>query len=304
VERINFKLLVALSVMIEQKNITRAAEKLNISQSALSRQLSHLREYFKDELLVREGHDYCLTDLALELKPKIEAILDQVDGLKNTEVFDPATCTKAFTFSSTDYVAGFIFPDVITQLSSQAPHINLTFKQWQSDWISQLGTMSIDFVTTMISEVPENLYGIKLGCDRPVVLMAINHPLNEKDVSCTEDILPYPFIRISAGGDKDGFFDDHLSRLGIKRRIAYEVPFYSAAFKACASTHMLLIVPEHIAINAASHYPLTWRSIDFLDLPKHEYYLLWHSVHHQDKPHKWLRETIASVFKISNFSIR
>ena len=301
-ERINLNLLRALNVLLEQRNVTRAAEQLHLSQSAMSRQLGQLRDYFDDELLVREGADYLLSALAQKLKPSVQSIVFQVDNLRDETQLEPENCQRQFTFSSTDYVANFIFPDVIRAIREKAPKIDIAYRQWQPDWIGQLGTLPIDFAATMTSEPPENLYGIHLGKDNPVVLMADTHPLSAiSDISLSK-ILEFSFIRITAGGDKDSFLDRLLDRKGLKRRVAYEVPFYTSAFSVCASSDMLLIVPRHIAENATRAHSLLWRELDMEGLPQHDYYLLWHSIHHHDKAHCWLRELIAGVMKDSIFS--
>lgn len=303
-ERINLKLLRALNVLIEHRNITRAAEQLYLSQSAMSRQLAQLREYFNDELLVREGSDYYLTAFAQQLKPRVQSIISQVDDLRSEDAFEPGECQRKFTFSSTDYVANFIFPDVVNSIRMKAPRIDISYRQWHPDWLKNLGSLPIDFVSTMAFEVPENLYGICLGADSPVIMMSSAHPLTTREIMSLDEILDFPFIRVTAGGDKDSFMDRLLENQSLTRRIAYEVPFFTSAFNICSTTEMLLIVPRHIAKNAARVHSLTWKELDIENLPGHQYYLLWHSIHHHDKAHRWVRELIASVMKMSNFSIQ
>ncbi|WP_152662853.1 LysR family transcriptional regulator [Halomonas sp. HG01] len=301
-ERINLNLLRALNALLEHRNVTRAAEKLNISQSAMSRQLGQLRTYFDDEILIREGGDYLLSALAQELKPSIQSIVSQVDNLRNETQKEPEKYQRSFTFSSTDYVANFIFPDVIKAIQAKAPGIDIHYRQWQPDWINQLGSLPIDFASTMTSAPPENLYGIHLGQDHPVVLMKKSHPLSSmSDISLPKP-LEFPFIRITAGGDKDGFFDTHLEKKGLKRRVAVETPFFTSAFNICESSEMLVIVPRHIAENARKIHAVSWRELGMDDLPQHEYYLLWHSIHHHDQAHRWLRELIAEIMEDSIFS--
>lgn len=301
-ERINLNLLRALNVLLEQRNVTRAAEQLHISQSAMSRQLGQLRAYFDDELLVREGGDYLLSALAQELKPSVHSIVSQVENLRHETQIEPEKCQRKFTFSSTDYVANFIFPDVIRAIHAKAPRIDISYRQWQPDWIDQLGSLPIDFASTMISTPPENLHGIHLGHDYPVVLMSESHPLAQMQNVSSSKLIEYSFIRITAGGDKDSFLDTFLESQGLARRVAFEVPFYTSAFNVCERSNMLFIVPRHIADNARKVHAVLWKELEIDRLPQHEYYLLWHSIHHHDKTHRWLRELIADVMKDSIFS--
>lgn len=303
-ERLNLNLLRSLAVLLEQRNVTHAAEQLHLTQSAMSRQLAQLRDYFNDPLLVREGNDYLLTALAQRLKPRLQSIIAQLDGLRDDSQFNPLQCQRSFTFASTDYVANFIFPDVITHLCSQAPGINLEYRIWQTDWLNSLGSLPIDFTTTMVSEVPDNLYGIHLGSDEPVLLMGSLHPLLRQETLTLNDLLAYPYVRISSGGDKDSFFDHHLRQQGHKRRINYEVPFYTSAFNVISRTSLLLIVPRHIAFNASRVHAVSWREMPIDGRPTHDYYLLWHSIHHHDPAHRWTRELIAGIVRDSIFSPR
>ena len=301
-ERINLNLLRALNVLLEQRNVTRAAEQLHISQSAMSRQLGQLRSYFDDELLVREGGNYLLSALAQKLKPSINSIISEVDSLRQEAQIEPEKCQRKFTFSSTDYVANFIFPDVIRAIKAKAPRIDISYRQWHPDWIDQLGSLPIDFASTMIPKPPENLHGIRLGHDYPVVVMSVNHPLSSMKSISSSQLMKFSFIRVTSGGDKDSFLDTFLASQNLERRVAFEVPFYTSAFNVCESSDMLFILPRHIAENASKEHAILWKELEIDRLPRHEYYLLWHSIHHHDESHRWLRELIGNVMKDSIFS--
>lgn len=301
-ERLNLNLLRALAVLLEQRNVTRAANELRLTQSAISRQLAQLREYFSDPLLVREGNDYLLTARAQQLKPRLQDLLTQIDSLREEEAFDPALCSRRFAFACTDYVANFMFPDVLSALHSGPNSIDLSYKIWQSEWLDSLGSRPVDFAATMIKKVPDNLYGIHLGDDEPVFLMQSGHALTQLSEVDLESLLDYPFISITSGGDKDSFFDIELNRLHKQRRIAYEVPFYASAFNVLVKTQMLLIVPRHIAKKACEFYDLIWRDLPLDQVPEHNYYLLWHSVHQHDGAHRWVREMIADLMYRSIYS--
>lgn len=297
---LNLNLLRALSVLLQERHVTRSAEQLCLTQSAMSRQLASLREHFNDPLLVREGSDYLLTARAQQLRPQVEAILNQVGLLQEVPAFDPASCQRRFCFACTDYVAQFIFPEVLDQLQHQAPGIDIEYRIWQPGLIGQLGSLPVDLASTMGNQIPEGLYSVPLGQDRPVCLMAADHPLADSQPSL-ESLLAWPFVQISSGGDKDSFVDRELKVLGLSRRIRLSVPFFSAGFSAVAKSRMLLVVPEHIAHHAATLYALNFCQLP-LPLPEHQYHLLWHSVHHHDPAHRWLRELFARVMRASIYS--
>ncbi|WP_419812096.1 LysR family transcriptional regulator [Bacterioplanoides sp.] len=300
-ERLNLNLLRALVVLLEARNVTQAAHQLHLTQSAMSRQLSQLRDYFSDPLLVREQNDYLLSAKAKQLLPKVQAILADVDNLKQ-ETFHPATCQRRFRFACTDYVAQYIFPAVIQRLQREAPGIDLIYEVWKPEQITQLGHLPLDMVSTTLSVLPEGLHSIYLGQDNPVCLMTAQHPLINSEALALPQLADYPFVRLNSGGDKDSFLDKSLEQQGLSRRVLFEVPFFSAAFEVVANSECLMILPEHIAHAVMKQHPLTYRPLS-LPVPENHYHLCWHELHDKDPAHAWLRECIGDEMSRSMYSV-
>ena len=304
VQQLNLNLLGSLLALLQERNVSGAALVLHVSQSALSRQLAQLRDYFADPLLVRVGNGYVLTPKAEQLLPRVQTLVNQFQDLRQSEVFDPSQCQRRFRFAATDYVANFIFPEIMPLLQQQAPLMDIEFHQWQSPSLHTMASNQIELATTMLPMLPERLHGVHLGSDRPTLLMSSAHPLLavvETKLS-VQSMLDYSFVHLSAGGDKDSFFDQWLCAQGHQRRIAYQVPFFSAAFKVLECTQYLLVVPEHIAYNACQQYNLQQCALPLSNLPQHDYFLFWHEMHDADAGHTWLRELLATTIKSSIFS--
>ncbi|WP_421866570.1 LysR family transcriptional regulator [Motiliproteus sp.] len=300
-ERLNLNLLRALATLLEEKNVTQASVRLHLTQSAMSRQLAQLRDYFDDPLLIREGNSYHLSARAIELLPRVQSILSQADGLRQLSHFDPASCDRQFSFACTDYVAQFIFPHILNRLQREAPGISFSYELWKPQSLSRLGQLPLDFVSTTISTLPANLQSIFLGKDQPVCLMAAKHPLATEARPSLDALLAYPFVRVNSGGDKDSFFERALESQGLSRQILFEVPFFSAAFQVVAQGRALMILPAHIARNAANALPLSYCELP-LALPEHHYHLCWHLKHDRDPAHGWVRNCIADEIKASMYS--
>lgn len=300
-QQLNLNLLSSLLALLQERNVSRAALLLHVSQSALSRQLAHLRDYFADPLLVWVGNGYVLTPKAEQLLPRIQALVNQLQDLRQSEVFDPSQCQRRFRFAATDYVANFIFPEIMPLLQQQAPLMDIEFHQWQSQSLHTMASNQIELATSMMPMLPEQLNGVHLGSDRPALLMCKQHPLLGQALSL-EKILAYGFVHLSAGGDKGSFFDQCLSEQGLQRRIAYQVPFFSSAFQVLEGTDYLLVVPAHIAHNACQQYNLQQCALPLANLPQHDYFLFWHEMHAADAGHTWLREVLAETIKESIFS--
>ncbi|MCV6590581.1 MAG: LysR family transcriptional regulator [Marinobacterium sp.] len=301
---LNLNLLKALAVLLQERHVTRSAERLCLTQSAMSRQLAALRSHFDDALLVREGNDYLLTARARQLRPQLEDILGRIDQLQQLPAFDPTDCQRRFCFACTDYVAQFILPELLRCLQREAPGVDLEYRMWQPQWLDHLGTLSVDLASTMGEVFPSGIHTLPLGSDQPVCLMSADHPLLTAEITALVQLTAYPFVQVSSGGDKDSFFDRVLTEAGLQRRILLSVPFFSAAFSALAQSEMLLIVPAHIARQAAKLYPLQALPVPLagLELPDHHYHLLWHSIHEHDPAHRWVREKMAKVIRQSIYS--
>jgi DNA-binding transcriptional LysR family regulator len=297
--QLNLNLLRALHALLTCANVTHAAAQLNVTQSAMSRNLSLLRDHLGDPLLIREGTRYLLTDRAKQLLPRLHSLMFDIKELFSEEKFDPAGCRRSFVMASSDYVAQYIFPSIVDAIHRVAPQIQLHYRMMEPPMLEKLGTLPVDLVATLVPESPENLYGRHLGSDYPVCAMAENHPLAGKKLTL-EGLTDFPHLCITGGGDKDSFLDRYLAEHGRKRNISVTVPFFSSAFQILARSQMLLTIPLHIAVNARRHFPITHQEFP-MSVPTEQYYLLWHGIHHNDPAHRWLREQILSPLMNSTY---
>lgn len=299
---INLNLLRALSVLLDECHVSRAAERLHITQSAVSRQLAQLRTLFDDPLLVRDGNQLVPTPRALVIKKRLDRMFSEVDNLLADAPFQPHNWRQEFVFSSSDYVAQYIVPSVVSVLTDQAPNLNLTYKLWDPDYLDQLHTNGIDLASTMLPRQPEYVSSVLIGEDKSVLLMRQGHPLADKGAVSMEDMLAHPHLKVTGGGDKDTSTDVVLNALGHTRRVALKVPFFTAAVNALQSSHYLMVVPEHIAINLSRDASLLYRPLPF-DTASHLYWLIWHPKYDLDPAHQWMREVVLSAMRTSPYSI-
>lgn len=296
--RLNLNQLRTLHTLLEERNLTKAANRLLLTQSAISKQLSQLRDYFDDPLLIREGNFYWLSARAEEILPKLQHILAGIDSLNEDDQFNPAECKRQFRFACTDYVAQFIFPRIVQRLAREAPDIDIAYEMMKPEWMPYLNKQHIDLVAMVNMPVPDNVQSLSLGEDGSVCMMAKGHALATVKQPSLEQLLDYPFAVITSGGDKSSFFDRYLETRGLHRRVFIQVPFYLPAFEIVADTDTLLIVPEHIALTARQSYATTHCPFPFAS-PVNHYQLCWHVIHQKDNAHAWLRSVIAREIKTS-----
>ncbi|MEH8247218.1 LysR family transcriptional regulator [Aeromonas veronii] len=286
--RANLNLLPTLKVLLETRNISRAAELLHLSQPSISKQLAQLRSEFDDELLVREGQRWLLTPRAEAMAAQLAESLGALERLYEAPGFDPSRCERVFRLASSDYVAQHILPDICASLAKEAPLAALEYSLWDKRQLPQLWQSELDLVSTITEQVPEQIRGLHQGEDRLAVLMGRHHPLAGKALSL-DDYLAWPHLQVSGGGDKDSPVEQVLAPQGVSRRWFARVPFFQAAVEVLLRTDCLMTTPAHIAWQLSCGHELT-----FVDLPfatrDQQYHLLWHQRHHQDPAHRWFRE--------------
>ena len=299
---INLNLLRSLHVLLEECHVSKAAQRLHITQSAVSRQLAQLRELCGDPLLVRDGNKLVPTSRALLLKDKLDDLLSEFDHLLDDKPFEPKNWKGELVLSSSDYVAQYILPDIVAEISQQAPQINLAYRLWQPSYLEALNEMGIHLASTMLPKKPDNVSSLKLGEDFSVCLMRSSHPLAKQKEISLDNIVAFPHIKVTGGGDKDTHADVILKQLGYKRRVSLQVPFFSSACNVLSQGDHLMIVPEHIAVNLARHFELTYHSLPF-DTESHKYWLMWHPKYDNDSAHKWAREKACKAMLRSSYNI-
>lgn len=286
--RANLNLLPTLKVLLETRNISRAAELQHLSQPSISKQLAQLRSEFDDELLVREGQRWLLTPRAEALAAQLADSLGALERLYEAPGFDPSRCERVFRLASSDYVAQHILPDICAALAKEAPLAALEYSLWDKRQLPQLWQSELDLVSTITEQVPEQIRGLHQGEDRLAVLMGCHHPLAGKTLNL-DDYLAWPHLQVSGGGDKDSPVEQVLAPQGLSRRWFARVPFFQAAVEVLLRTDCLMTTPAHIAWQLSCGHELT-----FVDLPfatrDQQYHLLWHQRHHQDPAHRWFRE--------------
>ncbi|PSV16584.1 LysR family transcriptional regulator [Photobacterium leiognathi subsp. mandapamensis] len=298
----NLNLLRTLHVLLDECHVTRTAERLHITQSAVSRQLTHLREIFSDPLLIREGNRLLPTPRALSLQQKITELLADCDAVFEPEQFSPQNWRGKVVLSSSDYVAQYIFPDIVELLTIQAPQVDVRYQLWSPSYTEQLGDLDIQLVSTMAPAIPEGLSGVQIGTDQAVCVMSQHHILAKQSSLTLDEFTTYKHVSVSGGGDKDSFVDTQLRLLGCERHIHTFVPFFGSALNTLCRTDMLLVIPEHIVANMQRFYDVVYKPLPFPSI-RNQYWLLWHPKYDNELSHQWLRKHVLTLMKTSMYSM-
>lgn len=289
-QRINLNLLLSLQCLLQEQQVTAAAHRQFITQSAMSKNLAKLREIFADPLLIKIDNKTQLTEKAKQLKPELAQILNSIDGLFFAGGFEPTLSQREFTIASTDYVTDYILPAALAHLYQHAPKIKLSLTHWDKSTLAAMERGEIDLGATIIRPEHKQLSYLPLEQDNYVCIMRQQHPLANAQLTL-ESYTQYPHGIITSGSDKASDIDVALSAQGLFRDIALRIPSYSSAFSIIAKTDHLLTIPNSIADKLIIGNQFIKKNLP-IELPILQAAMIWHPRFDHDLAHKWLRDEL------------
>lgn len=291
----NLNLLVSLAALLEEANVTRAAARLGVTQSAMSHSLRELRGLLGDQLLVRGPRGMLLTPRAEALRGPLRRGLGELERVVAGKVgWSPATASRVFRVAAGDYVSVRIVPPLLERLGREAPGVDLDVRAAELPrGAALLESGELDVLVALDSGDAPGLRRRALLGDRFACLVRAGHPKLrgplDLDLYCQ-----LPHVLISPRGDSGSFVDSALERLGRRRRVALRVPYFLVAPLVVARSDMILTAPAHLARELAAHYPLQILPAP-LELPGFVLHLIWHERFDDDPAHRWLRDTMVAV---------
>lgn len=275
-----------------ERSSTKAAQRLHITQSAVSQALGRLRHDFNDEMFVRVPHGLTPTPLAEELAPKILKILDEISSLSGfSDEFSPASMNKVFNVALTDYTEIFIMPRLIKSLQDQAPQVKVRCQLLKGVLPKegmQMGAIDCA-IAGFFKNVPEDFYQRELFKDRFTGLCRPKHPFLESSRGL-EDYCQYPHLMASVNGDFIGIIDKLLPT-EFKRSVSYVSESFLSLPAIIKETNSLLALPGRLAEHHARVHQLKCFTLP-LNVPEISIKAVWHKRVHQDAFHKWIRNLI------------
>ena len=180
---IDLNLLLVFDAIMQEKNVTRAGDRIGMSQPAMSNALNRLRYHINDELFVRSSEGMLPTPRAVELSTPIRGALDGIESALDPTEFDPLISTRTFTIGTNDYCVSILIPKLAAAMQQDAPNINIRLMSSAGHTFEMLDSQEIDFGISAISEVPDR-YGNEICIeDKYVLLMRKNHPLSKGKIT-------------------------------------------------------------------------------------------------------------------------
>ncbi|WP_105902534.1 LysR family transcriptional regulator [Vibrio gangliei] len=285
--RRDLNLLVALQVLIEEGSVSKAAIRLNLSQSAMSRVLGRLRELLDDPLFTRQGQSLLPTQKALELHQQLNAPLDELRQLLSPQDFDPQTCQQTFTIATTDYAMQTILPFALPRIYQEAPNVRLELVPLQHHHLrEQLTTQGADMAICRPTYSVDPLKKEHLGKVGVFCLLSPKHPLANTELSLN-DYLAANHAMIAVSDGVKALIDQALSGYPEPKWLlrAYHL---EAALSIMDTLPLIITVPADLAYLVAKRYNLVIKKTPF-ELTPFDYSLIWHSRCDQSSSQQWLR---------------
>lgn len=305
---VDLNLMRVFDAMMLELSTVRAAERVGLSQPAVSSALGRLRHMIGDELFVRDGNRMVATPRALQLKEPVRAALRQMEeALVAAADFDPASASQTFVLVGSDYFSTLLMPRLAHQVVPQAPSVTLQMLDYPSSEVFRL--LSDGFTDAAVDremEPPEWIMRQTLFRSYILCVAAKNHPVLQRHRIRPGTRIPaevfcqIPQVMLSMDGGKTGTIDTALTEHGLSRKVAMTVPHFQAVASAAAASLLLGSLPVHFARQAAASLSLDLYLPPY-DPPKMGVCLYWHKRLNRDPANIWLRGQIVRALDLDRF---
>lgn len=293
--RYDLNLLPVFLTLMEERNVTRAAERLGLTQPALSNALTRLRTLLQDPLFIRERYGMQPTPKAQELAPVVAAALASLDGvIQGQQAFDPAQASQLVTLAPNSYVEFVLMPTIVARLRERAPRLRLRLTPFGSD-LAETGVISGSTALALgrIVDPPDNIVVQHLTDDGLACVVRADHPsvgdrLSKAQFERLRHVNMLPPGRLRAG------LFQALERQGLRRDVAVSVTHFLAIPDMLAVTDYCATLPRLICrrLQADPRLKVVPAPVDLGSFPVE---MAWHVRYRADPAHRWLRDLIKEV---------
>ncbi len=292
INRLDIKQLRILHALLEERNLSRVAARMGLTQQAISEQLRKLRDLFDDRLFIRSNNGVVPTPLALSMGAKIEGILQDIEALLIEPSFDPAKQKGVFNISATDYAVKAVLPILLRKVRAQAPNLKIIIHHFEAENFHQsMASGELDLALTFPTFIPDSYPYLLLFEEHHICVAAHHSPLLKQHLSLA-DIASLPQLVITpARANLKGSHDAWFAERGLKRNIIMSVPSFSAAPDIIEAADVIAFIPSRLLPNDRVK-PLQ------LDItpPCFDVIAAWHSRSSNSPIHNWILALLKESF--------
>ena len=295
--RIDLNLLLVFEAVMQERSVTRAAQRLSVSQSTISHALNRLRQALKDELFIRGSGEMRPTPRAMALSNAVIPTLTHMRAALAPTEFNPAKAVHTFQIAMTDYVATLHLDALVNLVRARAPNIDLRIKLnvMQNAW-SMLDKKEADLVVGMIDHPPERFATELLYEDSVIVVMSPRNPLGRRPLTL-ENYAAGKHVYIPV----DGIIPTHMGRIdrvlelkGLARRHVLTVSQFALAPPIIFETDYIMSIPRRVGEMCRSRYKL--KVVDCpVELPLQPTRVIWHPQLGADAANRWMIDLLHEV---------
>ena len=292
---IDLNLLVVFNQLLVERRVSKVAEKLGLSQPAVSNALARLRKLLGDELFLRTPRGMEPTPFAGELAEPVAYALGMIHGaLNQRSSFDAATSRRSFTIGMTDIGEIYFLPSLMVELARVAPGVSVsTVRNTAVNLKDEMEAGHVDLALGLLPQLKGGFFQRRLFRQRYVCMFRKGHRLDKRKISLAEFSAADHVVVVSAGTGH-GKVDELLERNGVQRRVRLTVPHFVAVGHILRATDMVATVPEAFAQQVATAFELV--SVPHpAGLPDIAINMFWHAKFHKDPANQWLRGLIFEM---------
>lgn len=289
--KIDLNLFVVFDVIYKERNLTRAAEVLCLTQPTISNALSRLRKTFNDELFVRTPRGMIPTPVTENIIGRVRDALQLLDtSVLEGDLFEPASSERAFRVSMNDVTESLLLPELMDELDRQAPHMSIeSYYTRRRDLPLALSSGQLELSIDIADGANTQLCHAPLYRERYVCAVRKDHP-SIGDTLSLKKYLSLGHIHVSSRRQGLGLVDLELSKMGYQRQIQLRLQHYMVVPDILRRSNLAMTVPSYWA----SKTDLRILELPFI-LPELESHLLWHKSADGDQANHWLREKIIAL---------
>ena len=298
--KLNLNLFKALHALLQEKNVSLAAEKCGVTQSAMSVSLKKLRAHFNDELLSRsQGNTWCLTPMAVDLVEKVQHVIDDCNQVfEHEQRFDPKEARATLTLGMPDYVGFVLLPRLMSVLASQAPGIDIVHVAVNDlTHIETFHQYGLDFAIGDFRHAPDGLMTCRLFEDQGIIVGDSRHPIFRGEALTVIDLVQYPQVFVSLEkGVRENFILSMLREQGYDVDVKLITPHTLLALQVLTGTELLTNTVKGLAMPLMDTLNLAWKPVPY-PLRSYQAKLYWLSRVQCSPMHVWLRDLIKELMQ-------
>ncbi|MFA0810049.1 LysR family transcriptional regulator [Microbulbifer epialgicus] len=293
IRNIDLNLLRAFDILMDERNVSRAAERLSVTQPAVSGMLTRLRSSLNDPLFIRSQHGISPTPRALELAGPVKKILSEIEDILAPTTFDPKESTMKLSIAATDYALKVIVTPLIYALQEEAPNIRISIQPINdSQTFALMERGQLDLAITTPDSVHKELRAKTLFKEDYTCIMASGHPHAHKNTLTLDEFCSLKHGIVSFSGNTfHGVTDTVLNSMGRHRQVTISVPSFLSLIEILKNCELCAVIPKRLICGIDGLATIT---LPF-EIPGFSKIMAWHERTHYSPAHIWIRERIYQL---------